>query len=179
MKKIISIIILFNCIYVLAQKKLETTSGKVFFEASVPLFEEISAVNNAVNCTLNLKDNSIVFFLKIKDFKFKRDLMHTHFNEIYLESDKYPRATFKGVVPNFDLDKISPEGTFLKINGTIKIHGVSKPITVSGIFKKTKNQLQITADFILNTDDFEIKIPSMILPKISKKVQTHLECSLQ
>lgn len=179
MKKIISIIILFNCIYVLAQKKLETTSGKVFFEASVPLFEEISAVNNAVNCTLNLKDNSIVFSLKIKDFKFKRDLMYTHFNEIYLESDKYPRATFKGVVPNFDLDKISPEGTFLKINGTIKIHGVSKPFTVSGIFKKTKNQLQVTADFILNTDDFEIKIPSMILPKISKKVQTHLECSLQ
>lgn len=179
MRKIILIVILFNCIYVLAQKKLETTSGKVFFEASVPLFEEISAVNNAVNCTLNIKDNSIVFFLKIKDFKFKRDLMHTHFNEIYLESDKYPRATFKGVVPNFDLDKISPEGTFLKINGTIKIHGVSKPITVSGIFKKTKNQLQITADFILNTDDFEIKIPSMILPKISKKVQTHLECFLQ
>ena len=179
MKKIIPIIILFNCIYVLAQKKLETTSGKVFFEASVPLFEEISAVNNAVNCTLNLKDNSIVFSLKIKDFKFKRDLMHTHFNEIYLESDKYPRATFKGVVPNFELDKISPEGTFLKINGTIKIHGVSKPITVSGIFKKTKNQLQVTADFILNTDDFEIKIPSMILPKISKKVQTHLECFLK
>lgn len=179
MRKVILIIMLFNCMYLLAQKKLETTSGKVFFEASVPLFEEISAVNNAVNCTLNLKDNSIVFFLKIKDFKFKRDLMHTHFNEIYLESDKYPRATFKGVVPNFDLDKISPEGTFLKINGTIKIHGVSKPITVSGIFKKTKNQLQVTADFTLNTDDFEIKILSMILPKISKKVQTHLECSLQ
>lgn len=179
MRKVILIIMLFNCMYLLAQKKLETTSGKVFFEASVPLFEEISAVNKAVNCSLNLKDNSIVFSLKIKDFKFKRDLMHTHFNEIYLESDKYPRATFKGVVPNFDLDKISPEGTFLKINGTIKIHGVSKPITVSGIFKKTKNQLQVTADFILNTDDFEIKILSMILPKISKKVQTHLECSLQ
>lgn len=179
MRKVILIIMLFNCMYLLAQKKLETTSGKVFFEASVPLFEEISAVNKAVNCSLNLKDNSIVFSLKIKDFKFKRDLMHTHFNEIYLESDKYPRATFKGVVPNFDLDKISPEGTFLKINGTIKIHGVSKPITVSGIFKKTKNQLQVTADFTLNTDDFEIKILSMILPKISKKVQTHLECSLQ
>jgi hypothetical protein len=44
---------------------------------------------------------------------------------------------------------------------------------------KKKNQLQVTADFILNTDDFDIKIPSMILPKISKKVQTHLECSLQ
>ena len=76
--------------------------------------------------------------------------MHTHFNEIYLESDKYPRATFKGVVPNFDLDKISPEGTFLKINGTIKIHGVSKPITVSGILKKTKNQLLFFIDIWCN-----------------------------
>ena len=69
MRKVILIVMLFNCIYVLAQKKLETTTGKVFFEASVPLFEEISAANNAVNCTLNLKDNSIVFSLKIKDFK--------------------------------------------------------------------------------------------------------------
>jgi polyisoprenoid-binding protein YceI len=165
--------------YLLAQKKLETTTGKVFFEASVPLFEEISAENNAVNCLLNLKDNSIIFSLKIKDFKFKRDLMYTHFNEIYLESDQYPRATFKGSVPNFELDKISPEGTILKINGVIKIHGVSKPISVSGVFKRTKNHLNLIAKFILDTDDFEINIPSMIVAKISKKVQTHLECTLQ
>ena len=179
MRKVILIVMLFNCIYVLAQKKLETTTGKVFFEASVPLFEEISAANNAVNCTLNLKDNSIVFSLKIKDFKFKRDLMHTHFNEIYLESDKYPRALFKGSIPNFDIDKISNEGTILKINGTIKIHGVSKPLSVNGIFKKSKNQLQLQANFILDTDDFEIKIPSMIIAKVSKKVRTQLDCTLE
>ncbi len=179
MRKIILIVMLFNCIYLLAQKKLETTSGKVFFEASVPLFEEISAENNAVNCILNLKDNSIVFSLRIKDFKFKRDLMYTHFNEIYLESDKYPRATFKGAIPNFELEKISTEGTILKINGIIKIHGISKAISVTGIFKRAKNQLNLIANFVLDTDDFKINIPSMILPKISKKVQTHLECSLQ
>lgn len=179
MRKIILLVILLNCMSMFSQKKLETTTGKIFFEASVPLFEEINAVNNAVNCELNLKDNSIVFSLKIKDFKFKRDLMYTHFNEIYLESDKYPKATFKGSVSNFNFDKISPEGIILKINGTIKIHGVSKTMNVTGIFKKTKNQLKITTNFELDTDDFEIKIPSMILPKISKKVRTQLECTLQ
>ena len=61
----------------------------------------------------------------------------------------------------------------------IKIHGVSKPLSVNGIFKKSKNQLQLQANFILDTDDFEIKIPSMIIAKVSKKVQTQLDCILE
>ena len=105
--------------------------------------------------------------------------MQKHFNEIYLESDKYPRATFKGKIPNLEVDKISSEGTILKMNGIMKIHGVSKTISVNGIFKKSKKQLQLVANFVIDTDDFEIKIPSMILPKVSKKVKTQLEFILE
>jgi uncharacterized protein YjbK len=61
----------------------------------------------------------------------------------------------------------------------IKIHGVSKPLSVNGIFKKSKNQLQLQANFILDTEDFEIKIPSMIIAKVSKKVRTQLDCILE
>ena len=179
MKQFYSLLFLFTSCLSFAQEKWTTESGHINFEASIPLFEEINAESNSARCIINTKEKNIVCFVKIKDFKFKRDLMQTHFNEIYLESDKYPRATFKGKIPNLEVDKISSEGTILKMNGIMKIQGVSKTISVNGIFKKSKNQLQLVANFVIDTDDFEIKIPNMILPKVSKKVKTQLEFILE
>jgi polyisoprenoid-binding protein YceI len=96
-----------------------------------------------------------------------------------MESDTYPRAVFKGTISNLDTNKISTEGIVLAINGKIKIHGVTQNITVKAMLTKVANGLQLTTDFDLNTDDFKIEIPSMILPKISKTVHTHLNCTLQ
>ena len=179
MKKIISI--LFICISSIsfAQEKWTTQSGTINFEASIPLFEEVSAQNNSVKCVLNTEEKTIVCVLKIKDFHFKRDLMEIHFNEIYMQSDTYPRAIFKGTITDLDLNKITSEGTILPINGNIKIHGVTQSISVKAVITKIANRLQLTSDFDLNTDDFKIEIPSMILPKISKIVHTHLNCTLQ
>lgn len=171
-------LLLLSC-FSFAQEKWTTESGTIKFEASIPLLEEISAQNNAVKCVINSKEKTIECLLKIKDFEFKRDLMRTHFNEIYLESDKYPRASFKGSIPNFDTNKISSKGTILTMDGTIKIHGISKKMSVNGIFKKVNNQLKLVANFIIDTDDFQIKIPDMILPKVSKKVRTKIEFTLQ
>ena len=179
MKKIISI--LFICISSIsfAQEKWTTQSGTISFEASIPLFEEVSARNNSVKCVLNTEEKTIVCILKIKDFHFKRDLMEIHFNEIYMQSDTYPRAIFKGTITDLDLNKITSEGIILPINGNIKIHGVTQSISVKAVITKIANRLQLTSDFDLNTDDFKIEIPSMILPKISKTVHTHLNCTLQ
>ncbi len=179
MKAIIYILVFCSSYISLAQDKWFTETGTISFEASIPLFEEVNAKNNSVKCVLNTKEKTIVCVLKIKDFDFKRDLMETHFNDNYLESDKYPKAIFNGFIPNLDSTKITPEGITLTINGKIKIHGVSKNITVQGLFKKINNRILVSSTFELNTDDFEIAIPSMILPKISKIVHTHFSCSLQ
>ncbi len=179
MKRITSILLLLISCFSLAQEKWTTQSGTINFEASVPLFEEVRAINNSVKCVLNSEDKTIVCVLKIKDFHFKRELMETHFNEIYMESDTYPRAVFKGTFTNLDLTKIPSEGISLPINGNIKIHGVTQSIAVKAVIKKIANSLQLTSDFDLDTDDFKIEIPTMILPKISKTVHTHLNCTLQ
>ena len=179
MKRITSILLLLISCFSFAQDKCTTQSGNINFEASVPFFEEVKAQNYMVKCVLNSEDKIIVCALKIKDFHFKLDLMETHFNEIYLESNKHPRATFKGTIPNLDVTKITSEGVILPINGKIKIHGVTQPLSIKGKFKKTDNAIQLTADFELDTDDFKIEIPSMILPKISKKVKTHIDFILE
>lgn len=179
MKRITSILILIISCFSFAQEKWTTQSGSINFEASVPLFEEVRAQNNNVYTVLNTKDKSLICIVRIKDFNFKRELMQTHFNEIYMESDKYPKATFKGIISNFDITKMSSEEVILPINGKIKIHGVTQPISIKGKFKKIANTIQLTADFDLNTDDFKIEIPSMILPKISKTVKTHIDFVLK
>ncbi len=179
MKKIVSLLLLFMNCFSWAQEKWTTQSGSVHFEASVPLFEEVKAQNHSVKCVVNTEEKTISCTLRIKDFRFQRSLMETHFNEIYMESDRYPRATFKGVIQNLDVTKLSTEGERFTINGKIKVHGITQSINVKATIKKIANSLQLITDFDLNTDDFNIEIPSMILPKISKTVHTHLNCTLQ
>jgi polyisoprenoid-binding protein YceI len=111
----------------------------------------------------------------MKDFRFKMDLMETHFNENYIESDRYPKAIFKGKIGKFDMKDINEIPKAYTIKGKLQIHGKTKEIEVSALLKKVAGGIEIISDFPLNTDDFNIKIPSMIESKISKRVNTSLE----
>src|SRR5689334_13278421 len=81
-----------------AEKKVFITrSGHVWFYASTPL-ENIEAHNHQVSSALNTANDSIAFSALNKGFEFERALMQEHFNENYMESDKYPKSTFKGKI---------------------------------------------------------------------------------
>lgn len=70
--------------------------------------EKIEAINKQVNAAIDLSTNQIVFKVLMKSFEFEKALMQEHFNENYVESDKYPNATFNGKIINLkaaDLDK--------------------------------------------------------------------------
>lgn len=161
-----------------AQNKLSTSKCAIYFEASVPLFEAVEAKNDDVHCTLIPHKSEITFTVAIKKFKFKRDLMREHFNSNYMESVRYPKAVFKGVIEKFDLKTITEEEKDFFIIGKITIHGKSRMITVPAKIKKAGNGIQIKSNFTLNTDDFNIEIPSMVIAKISKNVNTQIVCVL-
>ena len=93
MKRITSILLLLISCFSFAQDKWTTQSGNINFEASVPFFEEVKAQNYRVKCVLNSEEKIIICALKIKDFHFKLDLMETHFNDIYMESQRYTKAS--------------------------------------------------------------------------------------
>lgn len=175
MKKITILFLFINFISIQAQERLSTTKGTIHFEASVPLFEEIKAKNENVNCFILLKTNEINCSVYMYQFQFKRDLMHTHFNENYLESTRYPKATFVGKIDKFDYKSLSDQPTEYQIKGTIRIHGKSKKISCIAVLKKVNNGLEISSEFTLNTDDFNIEIPSIVIAKVSKQVNTKLK----
>ncbi|HEU4788748.1 MAG TPA: YceI family protein [Flavobacterium sp.] len=178
MKKFTLLVLFFVLYPISAQEKLSTSKCTIYFEASVPLFEAVEAKNDAVDCTLIPDKSQITFTAVIKNFQFKRDLMKEHFNSNYMESDRYSKAIFKGVIEKFDLKIVTETEKDFQIKGKLTIHGQTRLITVNAKIKKVNNGIQITSHFTLNTDDFNIEIPSIVIAKISKNVNTQIDCIL-
>lgn len=162
-----------------AQDKLITKTGTITFEASVSSFEEVKAKNSGVSCVLNTKTGEIASLALMKGFRFKVALMEEHFNENYVESDKFPKATFKGKIENFDLSKITSTANNYTIKGKLELHGKLKDIVITAKIKKGKDGIEIVSDFNVNTDDFDIEIPSVVSKKVTKKVNVQFEFVLK
>lgn len=162
-----------------AQTKMITKTGKLTFEASVPAFEEVKAKNESATVVLNPTTGEIASLALIKGFRFKVALMEEHFNENYMESDSYPKATFKGKIENFDVSKLTETAKVYTIKGKMEMHGKSKDITITANIKKSGDGITIDSAFNLNTDDYGIDIPSVVSKKVSKKVAVKFDATLK
>ena len=178
MRKFTLLVLSFVIYPIIAQEKLSTSECTIYFEASVPLFEAVEAKNDQVDCTLIPDKSQITITAVIKNFEFKRDLMKEHFNSNYMESDRYSKAIFKGIIQKFDMKIITETEKDFQIKGKLTIHGKTKMITVKAKIKKVDNGIQINSHFPINTDDFDIEIPSIVIAKISKTVNTKIDCIL-
>ena len=175
---LISIFFLFS-ISGFTQDKILTKTGQVTFEASVSSFEEVKANHKNVTCILNTKTGEIASLILVKGFQFKLALMEEHFNENYIESDKFPKATFKGKIEDFNLEKITAQNQDFTIKGKIELHGKIKDVVVIAKIKKIKDAIEITSNFTLNPEDFDIQIPSLVRAKVAKKVAVKFDFTLQ
>lgn len=161
-----------------AEKKI-TKTGTIIFEASVPSFEEVKAKNEAVTCILNPDNGEIAALALMKGFRFKVALMEEHFNENYVESSKYPKATFKGKIENFNEAKLTTTAKEYTIKGKLELHGKSKDITIKGKIKKNGETINLVSNFTVHVDDFDIEIPSVVSKKLSKQVNVTLDFNLK
>lgn len=171
--------LLFLNVSVLAQDRFSSEEGRIDFEASVPLFEEIKAKNDKVSCAVELKTGEINCSVLIKDFQFKRELMQKHFNNNYLESDRYPKATFIGRISKFDYKFLTTTENEYQLKGMIRIHGKSKPFICKAWLKKTPKGIEINTNFVILTEDFNVEIPEIIANKISKEVKVQFVAHLK
>ena len=162
-----------------AQEKMTTKTGKVSFEASVPAFEEVKGTNSASSCVLVPGTGEIASQALMKGFRFKIALMEEHFNENYVESDKYPKATFRGKIDGFDVSALSATAKDYTIKGKLELHGKSKEISVPAKIRKTDAGIEIVSNFTVNSDDFDIEIPSVVSSKVSKKVNVRTDFTVK
>ena len=178
MKKFLFILFTFSTIFASSQEKYISRNGSIQFIASTPL-ETIDPINNHVSCILDTENGNIVFQLKMISFKFEKALMEEHFNEKYVESEKFPKATFQGNIKDWNTGLLDGEKHMVIAIGNIKIHGVEKEIRVNGNIKKMNNYILISSNFDLIIADFGIKIPRIVRDKISETVKVVVDMNLK
>tara|TARA_B110000046_G_scaffold185405_1_gene226892 strand:- start:16286 stop:16831 length:546 start_codon:yes stop_codon:yes gene_type:complete len=151
-----------------SQERYLTKNGAITFYSKMPL-EDITADNNQVLSIIDASSGKMAISILMKSFMFKKALMQEHFNENYVESDKFPKATFKGSILNFDA--INQAATKAKVKGVLTIHGISKEITIDANFTKTKETIEVNGNFFIEMDDFDIEIPAVVAKNIAKKIK--------
>jgi len=159
-------------------QKYATRSGKTSFIGSEETFEQIKAVNTVSTSIIDSSSGDIAILLFVSAFDFEISLMQEHFNENYMDSSKYPKATFSGNIQNFSLEELSDYEKEHKIHGVLTIKGVEKEITVSCRLKKTHKGLSLKTNFNVLASDFDIKIPKVVRNKISQEINITAEYDL-
>jgi len=158
----------------LAQGRYLTKTGLVSFFSSSPI-EDIEARNQQVAAMIDLGSGQLAFSLPVKGFVFKRTLMQEHFNENYMESDKYPKATFAGRLVDFDAAALSAAGAHpVQVEGDLTLHGVTHRVQVPGTLELRGGQLLATATFPVAPADYKVEIPLLVRDHIAKVVSVRV-----
>lgn len=170
MKKLILLIatILFAN-FTLAQKYVAKT-GKVTFEASVPLFEDVFAQDDNNVAVINTDTGEFASVSNVKNFHFKTKLMEEHFNESYAETAKFPKTTFKGKIVNFDKSKLSSSPQKYTVQGTLNFHGVDKAYNSTASLYAKDGKVYMSGGFVVRPADHKVTIPKMVTKKIAESV---------
>jgi hypothetical protein len=160
-------------------QKMMTRTGEIKFEASMPAFEEIAAKNNTVSAIFDPSTGDLATLALIKAFKFKAPLMEEHFNENYMESSKFPKATFKGKILNFDVSKLSAKKSDFDLEGDLTIHGVTKKIKAKIALVSNAGKISATSNLIVKAKDYAIEIPSLVKSKIAENIKIGIHLVLE
>jgi len=179
MKKGIIVTMCFLAGNLIFAQKIMTRMGEIKFEASMPAFEEIAATNNTVSCILDQSTGDLAALALVKAFKFKAPLMEEHFNENYMESSKFPKATFKGKIVNFDAKKLSSKKTEFDLEGDLTIHGVTKKIKTKLALISNAGKTTATSSILVKPQDYNIEIPSLVKDKIADNVKVSMNFILE
>lgn len=162
-----------------AQKAITRTAKISFTATAASSPEKIEAINNEVANIVDTKTGDLVFQVLVKSFKFERALMQEHFNENYMESDKFPKAEFKGTIANLADVNFAKDGTYnAKVGGKLTIHGVTNDVSVPGTVTVKGTSYTLKAKFPVTLADYKIAIPGVVADKINKVATISLESNL-
>ena len=181
MKKILLVPILLLSIAstLFAQDKFFTKKGKVYFNATAKL-EKVEATNRSTIAVIDSKTGNIQFSVMLKAFEFEKALMQEHFNENYVESDKFPKSEFIGQLTNNASINYTKDGTYpTKAKGKLTLHGVTKDVEADGKIIVQGGKVSLNADFVILLSDFKVEIPGLVKENISNNTKISVDCQME
>lgn len=155
-----------------------TRSGEIFFKSDAPL-ELITASSNEVRGVIDIKKSTFAFSVPVKSFEgFNSPLQKEHFNENYMESDKFPSATFNGKIIE-DIDYTQDGLHTVRAKGILSVHGVEQERIIKGEIAIKKGVIYVKSNFIVLLEEHNIKIPKIVFQKISPEIQVEISAQLE
>ena len=153
----------------------KTNTGNISFFSHTPV-EDIAAENHKVKTAFSSANGKLQFSVLIKDFEFEKALMQEHFNENYMESTKYPKATFNGIIENINTIKTTTQGIYAaKVSGKLTMKNVTKQVSTTATFTVKKDIVNAKAVFNVNPADYNVKIPKTVINKISDNIKISID----
>jgi polyisoprenoid-binding protein YceI len=177
MKTTLFIITLLSTFLMADAQKYLTREAYLRFFGSTPI-EDIEAVTNQASSVIDTETGDVVFQVLMNSFSFEKALMQEHFNENYVESEKYPKCTFKGKFQE-DIDFAKPGEYDVTINGSMNLHGVEKQISTPAKLIIDKKGMKLSATFSINPEDYAIEIPGAVRNKIAEEMEVTVKAAYQ
>ena len=171
MKRLTLLSILLVVVTAANAQKYMTKNGFIGFFSHTPM-EDIKGDNNQVAAVLDITSGEMVFQALIKSFHFDQALMEEHFNENYMESDKFPKSSFKGKITNLSTVNFSKNGIYdVTIDGDLTIRDATNKIITKGKIEVQNGELIATSKFNISPEDYKINIPGLVREKINKNME--------
>ncbi|WP_297762573.1 YceI family protein [uncultured Muriicola sp.] len=176
MSRILLIAFLFSQTWLIAQESYLTQTAVIRLDASTPL-EDIKAVNENVNTILKT-NGEIASLLLMKEFDFEKELMEEHFNENYVESDRFPKAYFIGKIQEFSLDLLTSTNKQFLLQGSLSIHGVTNAFETMVQLRTNRGNIELETSFIIRPEDYKVKVPRLLFKKIAQEILVTISANL-
>lgn len=171
MKRIVFLLTLILSILPVNGQKYITKNGYIGFFSHTAV-QDIKADNNQVASVLDTSTGELVFQVLIKSFHFEKALMEEHFNENYMESDKYPKSAFRGKITNPSSVDFSKPGKYdVTVEGELTIHDVTNSVSAKGTIEVTDSGVTANSKFNIVPEDYKINIPGVVRDDIAKNLE--------
>jgi uncharacterized membrane protein len=176
---LLALLLLVAIIKAEAQDIWMTRNGTLAFHAGTSV-EDIDGISNEMASLLNVRTGDLAFQVPVKSFHFKRALMEDHFNENYMESNKFPKSTFNGKINDISKVNFTKDGTYpVMVDGELMIHGFTRKVSVPGSINITGGKISAAATFKVLISDYNINIPGVVTEKIAKEAMIEVKCSYE
>ena len=184
MKRNLQIFLLFATLMspvLLPAQRLFTRNAKVYFDAtSKNSPEKVDASNKSGTLVVDVATGRVEAAVLMSNFLFEKALMQEHFNENYMESAKYPKATFKGKIEDQAKVNFAQDGTYNAVlTGDLTVHGVTKPVKLPVTFQVKAGKITANASFNIALADYGIDIPSVVRDKLGREAKISINSDLE
>ncbi len=158
-------------------QKFYTKNGNISFSSKTAI-ENIAASSNQVTAIIVPATGDMQFSVLVTTFHFEKALMEEHFNETYMESGKYPKASFKGKITDMAKVNFTKDGTYsVTVTGDMTMHNVTKKTTTTGTVTIKGGKISAASQFIIKLADYKIDVPKVVRNNISETVTIKVACN--